>query len=100
MLSTVTASTSIKMVGGLSAKDAAFFPRNMPCEPELLLSMRKYEQNHSDFACFVRNLTPHPIPVTVPFGTMEKEPTLTASALVRLSFRVDLSYDIVYEALL
>jgi hypothetical protein len=78
--STVTASTSIKLVGGLSQKDAAFLAGNMECEPELLLSMRKYD-SHSEFACFVRNLTPHPIPLTVPFGAMEKEPTLSASAL-------------------
>jgi Type IV secretion-system coupling protein DNA-binding domain len=80
LLSTVTASTSIKLVGGLSAKDAAFLSRNMRSEPEMLLNMRKYD-NRSEFACYVRNLTPHPIPLTVPFGTMEKEPTLRASAL-------------------
>jgi Type IV secretion-system coupling protein DNA-binding domain len=80
LLSTVTASTSIKLVGGLSAKDAAFFSRNMRCEPDVLLNMRKYD-NRSEFACFVRNLTTRPIPLTVPFGTMEKEPTLSTSVL-------------------
>jgi hypothetical protein len=79
LLATVTASTSIKLVGGLSAKDAAFFSENMRSKPDSLLSMRKYD-NRSEFACFVRNLTPRPIPLTVPFGAMEKEPTLTASA--------------------
>ena len=52
----------------------------MQCEPELLLGMRKYD-NRSEFACFVRNLTKRPIPLIVPFGTMEKEPTLSTSAL-------------------
>jgi hypothetical protein len=80
LLSTVNSSTSIKLVGGLSAKDAAFFADNMKCTPELLLSMRKYD-NRSEFACYVRNLTKRPIPLTVPFGTMEKEPTLSTSAL-------------------
>jgi hypothetical protein len=80
LLSTVNSSTSIKLVGGLSAKDAAFFAANMECKPELLLSMRKHD-NRSEFACYVRNLTKRPIPLTVPFGTMEKEPTLSASAL-------------------
>jgi hypothetical protein len=74
------ASTSIKMVGGLSARDASSFSRDMRCEPELLLSMRKYN-THSDFACFVRNLTERPIPLSVPLGAMEREPTLTSSAL-------------------
>ena len=80
LLSTVNSSTSIKVVGGLSAKDAAFFADNMECRPELLLGMRKYD-NRSEFACYVRNLTKRPLPLTVPFGTMEKEPTLSASAL-------------------
>jgi hypothetical protein len=78
--STVTSSTAIKLVGGLSAKDAGFFADNMECRQELLLSMRKYE-NRSEFACYVRNLTKRPLPLTVPFGAMEKEPTLSASAL-------------------
>jgi hypothetical protein len=78
--STVNSSTSVKLVGGLSAKDAAFFAENMECKPELLLSMRKHD-NRSEFACYVRNLTKRPFPLTVPFGTMEKEPTLSASAL-------------------
>jgi hypothetical protein len=78
--STVMASTSIKMVGGLSARDASSFSRDMRCDPELLLSMRKYN-THSDFACFVRNLTERPIPLSVPLGAMEREPTLTPQAL-------------------
>jgi hypothetical protein len=78
--STVMASTSIKLVGGLSARDASSFSRDMRCEPEVLLSMRKYN-THSDFACFVRNLTERPIPLSVPLGAMEREPTLTPQAL-------------------
>jgi hypothetical protein len=78
--STVMASTSIKMVGGLSARDASVFSRDMRCEPEVLLSMRK-DNTRSDFACFVRNLTERPIPLSVPLGAMEREPTLTAQAL-------------------
>jgi len=42
--------------------------------------MRKYN-THSDFACFVRNLTERPIPLSVPLGAMEREPTLTPQAL-------------------
>ena len=64
---TVMASTSIKMVGGLSAKDAGAFAKEMCCEPEFLQGMRK-RRDHTEFACFVRNHTEHPIPLTVPFG--------------------------------
>ena len=80
LLDTVAASAAIKLVGGLSASDASFFARNMGCDSDLLLSMKKYD-TYSEFACYVRNFTPSPVPLTVPFGVMEKEPTLSASAL-------------------
>jgi len=37
----VMASTAVKLVGGVSAGDAAALSREMRCEPEFLLSMRK-----------------------------------------------------------
>ena len=68
--STVMASTSIKMVGGLSAGDAGAFAREMQAETEFLQDMRK-RQGHTEFACFVRNVTPRPIRLSVPFGQLE-----------------------------
>ena len=47
---------------------------------DCLLSMRKHE-NRSEFACYVRNFTKRTFPLTVPFGTMDKEPKLSASLL-------------------
>src|SRR5512132_648029 len=38
---TVLSSTSIKLVGGVSAKDAGVFAKEMNCEPEFLQNMRK-----------------------------------------------------------
>ena len=40
--------------------------------------MRK-RRDHTEFACFVRNHTEHPIPLTVPFGQMEERPKLSAA---------------------
>src|SRR4051812_9058114 len=71
----VMASTATKLVGGLSAKDAAAFAREMRTEPEHLQSMRK-RQDHSKFACFVRNVTVRPLRLSVPFGQMEVRPKL------------------------
>jgi hypothetical protein len=82
--STVAASTSIKVVGGLSAKDAGAFSKDMRCEEEFLQSMRK-QTNRTEFACFVRNHTPESIRLTVPLGEMERQPKFT---------------DIEYEALI
>ena len=76
----VLSSTSIKLVGGLSAKDAGIFAKEMNCEPEFLQNMRK-GKGYTQFACFVRNHTRRPISLTVPFGQMEKQEKLTSEEL-------------------
>ena len=79
----VMASTAIKIAGGLSARDAGTLSREMRCEPEFLLSMRKHAVA-SDFACFIRNVTPQPVALTVPFGQMEGQPRMTDRELENL----------------
>src|SRR5512132_3172791 len=59
---TVLSSTSIKLVGGVSAKDAGVFAKEMNCEPKFLQNMRK-GRGSTQFACFVRNHTRRPIAV-------------------------------------
>jgi type IV secretory pathway VirB4 component len=76
----VLSSTSIKLVGGLSAKDAGIFAKEMNCEPEFLQNMRKGRES-TQFACFVRNQTSQPICLTVAFGQMEKQQKLTTDKL-------------------
>jgi hypothetical protein len=79
----VMASTAIKIAGGVSARDAGTLSREMRCEPEFLLSMRKHTAS-TDFACFIRNVTPHPVALTVPFGQMEGQLRMTDRELERL----------------
>jgi hypothetical protein len=79
----VMASTAIKIAGGLSARDAGTLSREMRCEPEFLLSMRKHAAA-TDFACFIRNVTPQPVALTVPFGQMEGLPRMTDRELEHL----------------
>jgi hypothetical protein len=76
LLAAVMASTAVKVAGGVSAKDAAAFAREMRCEPEFLQSMRK-RRDRTEFACFVRNMTTQPVRVAVPFGQMECEPRMS-----------------------
>jgi hypothetical protein len=76
----VLASTSIKLVGGLSAKDAGIFAKEMNCEPEFLQNMRK-ARDSTQFACFVRNQTRQPVCLTVAFGQMERQQKLTTEEL-------------------
>lgn len=72
----VMASTTIKMVGGLSAKDASAMAREMCCDEAFLQERRKY-QTHTEFACFIRNHMKQPTALDVPFGLMEGQPTLS-----------------------
>lgn len=71
----VMASTSIKFAGGMSAKDARSLAQDMGCEPDFLQGMRK-RKDRTEFACWIRNLTPQAIRVEVPLGEVEKMPTL------------------------
>jgi hypothetical protein len=79
----VMASTAIKIAGGVSAKDASTLGREMRCATDFLLGMRKH-QRATDFACFIRNVTPQPIQLTVPFGQMEARPRMSEEELVAL----------------
>jgi hypothetical protein len=82
---TVTASTSIKLVGGLSAKDARAFAKEMGCAPEFIQAMRKHEENpdhpYTDFACLIRNYTPRPVCLSVPLLQMERAPKIPPALL-------------------
>ena len=72
--STVRTNTGIKLVGGLSQKDASECSKDMGCDPEFLLGMRKIEaEKRTQFACFVRNHTGHPVALSVPLGIMESQ---------------------------
>jgi Type IV secretion-system coupling protein DNA-binding domain len=83
LAASVMASTAIKLAGGVSAKDGATLAKDMRCESEFLLSMRKH-QKATDFACFIRNVTPQAIALTVPFGQMEGRPRMSEGQLQRL----------------
>src|SRR5215213_3971314 len=69
LMAAVMASTAIKLAGGVSAKDAAALSKEMRCEPEFLQAMRK-RHKHTEFACFIRNVTGQPVQLSVPFGQM------------------------------
>jgi len=83
--STVRTNTAIKMVGGLSAKDATELSKDMGCNPEFLLSMRKHEaEKITQFACFVKNCTHSAIRLSVPLGMMEEQPPINPHVLAAL----------------
>ena len=71
LLSAVMSSTSIKLAGGVSARDANAFAKEMRCDPDFIQGMRK-RRDHTEFACWVKNETPRPLRLTVPFGELER----------------------------
>jgi hypothetical protein len=76
---TIMASTSIKFAGGVSARDAAAFAKEMRCDPEFVQGMRKHG-NATEFACWIKNTTPQAIRIDVPFGVVSCRPALDQAA--------------------
>lgn len=75
LLSAVMSSTSIKLAGGVSARDATAFSKEMRCDPELIQGMRK-RKDHTEFACWIKNETARPIRLSVPFSELERRPKM------------------------
>ena len=79
--SSVLASTSIKFAGGVSAKDAATLDSELRCTTDVLLRQKKGKE-HTEFACFVKNVTTTALSITIPLGFVEGreqiEPTVYA----------------------
>jgi Type IV secretion-system coupling protein DNA-binding domain len=79
----IAANTSIKLAGGVSTADARSLAPDMRAQPEFILNRQK-SHHATSFACFVRNLTPQAIPLTVPFGVLEQQPRMPESAFDNL----------------
>ena len=66
----VLANTSIKLCGGISAKDATALAPEYRCRPEYLLGMKR-EIGLSNFALFAKNVTTSAMRFQVPLGYAE-----------------------------
>jgi hypothetical protein len=69
-------STSIKFAGGVSNKDAAAFAAEMHTDAEFVQAQRK-RKNATSFACYVRNITPQALGISVPLGVVEQLSTMS-----------------------
>jgi hypothetical protein len=69
--SSFAANTSIKIMGGVSDKDARAFANEMRTAPETISAMRKFD-DHAEFAISVKNVTAGAMRLRVPFGHMER----------------------------
>ena len=66
------ANTSIKLAGGVSARDARSLAGQMNCDPALI-----QHQPTGTFATFVRGFTQKAVPISFPFFVLEKLPRTT-----------------------
>jgi hypothetical protein len=82
---TVKGSVSIKLTGGVNHDDALEMAKEMQCSAAFVQGMRKNERRgYTEFACYVRHHTPHPVTLAVPFGVMESLPAMSAPSYMQL----------------
>jgi hypothetical protein len=67
----VFANTSIKLAGGVSAKDASALAAEYRTTSDFILGRRKRQQ-HTEFALYARNITPTAMTFEVPLGFVER----------------------------
>jgi hypothetical protein len=81
--SSIASNTSIKFAGGVSDRDARAMAPDMRTTPTFILDQRK-GAHATQFACYLRNVTSSALSLAVPFGTMERQPTMNDDAYQRL----------------
>ncbi|MBP9158501.1 MAG: type IV secretion system DNA-binding domain-containing protein [Sphingobium sp.] len=74
----VLANTSIKLAGGVSAKDASALAPEYRTTADFILGQRK-EAQETAFALFAKNITPTAMRFPVPLGLVERMDRLSAS---------------------
>jgi hypothetical protein len=82
----IMTNASIKLAGGVSSADAHALAPNMGTSHEFIAGVRK-RRHATDFAAYVRNLTPSAITLSVPFGTLEAAPRMNGATLARVIAR-------------
>lgn len=78
--SALHANTSLKFAGGVSAKDARAFADELHTTSDFIESMRR-RRDRTEFAVWLKNMTPSAVRLTTPLGYLERQPTSTGDAL-------------------
>ncbi len=77
------ANTSLKFAGGVSARDARAFADELHTTSDFIEGMRR-RRDRTEFAAWLKNMTPSAVRLTAPLGYLERQPTLTGEAFQRL----------------
>ena len=78
--SAIHSNTSLKCVGGVSAKDARALAEELHTSADFIESMKR-RHGRSEFAVWLKQMTPQAIRLSVPLGFLERQPLLTEEAL-------------------
>ena len=81
--SAIHANTSLKCVGGVSARDARALADELHTTSDFIESMRR-RSGRTEFAVWLKNQTPHAIRLSVPLGFVEGQPILTEEGFEEL----------------
>jgi len=92
----VITNTSIKLAGGVSAKDARALAEDMRCDSDFLLSQRK-SKRETEFACFAKNVTDRAVTLAIPLGYLESKDRLTETEYQALLEGSRTRYGVPYE---
>lgn len=91
----VMANTSIKLAGGVSAKDARALSEDFRCSSDFLLAQKK-GRSEANFACFARNVTDQAVALSIPLGYLESQGTLSDDGYAALVESSRQKYGVVY----
>lgn len=69
--------TSTKMLGPVDYSVASRLARDMHTTPDFIMSMSKRDYDYTEFATYVRGLTPQAMKLRIPMNTLTNEPTTT-----------------------
>ena len=73
------ANTSLKFAGGVSAKDARAFADELHTTSGFIEGMRR-RRDRTEFAAWLKNMTPSAVRLTTPLGYLERQPTSSSEA--------------------
>jgi hypothetical protein len=82
----IATNTSIKMYGGIE-DDVRQHANDLRTTPDFLLSQQKDSREPpqwTNWACYVRNVTPHAVSVTVPFYALRDAPKMSEAGYQKL----------------
>ena len=77
VLKEVVNNTTVKFAGPASHSVVSGLNRDMRTTPDFIMTMKKKDFAYAEWACYVDNLTPSAIKLTVPFGAIEKLPRMS-----------------------